>query len=289
VQSIMIDNLQSSVFFVPYRGYSSITLRDPSGNSNYNSLQVDLRHKTGYGISYELAYTWSHTLDNIVSNGVEDSNLNRWYGTSSLNQPHTLTLNWIYQIPYFKNSTNAFAKHVFGGWQLGGIANFIQGAPIDFSCGIAGKSSGIGGPVVCNPLGRLSVDTGTVDDPEFGATPSWFNPAAIGQVTEAQLRADNQPGMFGSLSKNPLRGPGRNNWDIAVSRNFRMPWWNKEGSNLQFRAESFNTFNHTQWSGVNTSCSDQIPSGESCAGNGFGEVTSAFAARVLQLGLKLAF
>jgi hypothetical protein len=289
VQSIMIDNLQSSVFFVPYRGYSSITLRDPSGNSNYNSLQVDLRHKTGYGISYEVAYTWSHTLDNIVSNGVDDSNLNRWYGTSSLNQPHTLTLNWIYEIPYFKNSTNAFAKHVFGGWQLGGIANFIQGAPIDFSCGIAGKSSGIGGPVVCNPLGRLSIDKGTVDDPEFGATPSWFNPGAIGQVTEDQLRADNQPGMFGSLSKNPLRGPGRNNWDIAVSRNFRMPWWNKEGSNLQFRAESFNTFNHTQWSGVNTSCSDQIPSGESCAGNGFGEVTSAFAARVLQLGLKLAF
>jgi hypothetical protein len=289
VQDILINNLQSSVFFVPYRGYSSIDLRDPSGNSNYSSLQVDLRHKTGYGVSYEAAYTWSHTLDNIVGNGVDDSNLDRWYGNSSLNQPQTLTLNWIYEVPYFKKSANAFARHVLGGWQFGGIANFIQGAPIDFTCGIAGLSSGIGGPVVCNPLGKLGVKKGTVIDPTFGPTPSWFDPNVIGQVTEDQLRADNEPGMFGSMRKNALRGPGRNSWDLAVSRNFSLPWFNQDRSRLQFRAESFNTFNHTQWSGVNTSCSDSVPSGQSCAGNGFGEVTSAFPARVLQFGLKLEF
>jgi Carboxypeptidase regulatory-like domain len=289
VQTILINNLQSNIFFAPYRGYSTIDLREPSGNSNYSSLQADLRHKTGYGLTYEAAYTWSHTLDNIVSNGVDDSNLRRWYGTSSLNQPQTLTINWIYQISYFKRSPNALVRHLLGGWQVGGIANFIQGPPIDFSCGIAGLSSGIGGPVVCNRLGSLGVKKGMVDDPVFGPTPSWFDPNAVGQVTTAQLRADNEPGMFGSMGKNPMRGPGRNNWDIAVARNFKLPWWDNEGSTLQFRAESFNTFNHTQWSGVNTSCSDQTPSGGSCAGNGFGEVTSAFPARILQFGMKLSF
>ncbi len=101
-----------------------------------------------------------------------------------------------------------------------------------------------------------------------------------------QLLANNEPGMFGSMGNNPLTGPGRNNWDIAVMRNFRF---HQEKDNIQFRLESFNTFNHPQWNGVNTFCSDQNPDGGSCAGNGFGEVTSAYPARILQLGLKLAF
>ena len=126
----------------------------------------------------------------------------------------------------------------------------------------------------------------TVVDPNFGPTPSWFDPNVIGQVTPDQLAANNQPGMFGSLRRNPLRGPGRNNWDIALMRNFKF---GAERYNLQFRFETFNTFNHPQWNGVNTFCADQSPDGGSCAGNGFGEVTSAYPSRILQLGLKFAF
>jgi hypothetical protein len=107
-----------------------------------------------------------------------------------------------------------------------------------------------------------------------------------------QLSANNQPGMFGNLDKNPLTGPGRNNWDLAVMRNFKLPWFHNESSSLQFRVESFNTFNHPQWSGVNIFCSDQTAPGAPCNGAdniGNGEVSSAFPARILQLGLKFAF
>lgn len=285
VQTALI-NLVNPVFFAPYRGYSNITMRDPSGNSNYNSLQADLRHKTGYGLTFEAAYTWSHTLDNIVTNGVNDADPRRWYGTSSLNQAQVLTINWIYEMPFFKRSPNAVVRYLLGGWQLGGIGSFMTGPPLDFTCSLNGAATGIGGPVVCNPLGKVTVKKGSVDDPTFGPTPSWFDPNVVGQVTAGQLLANSQPGMFGSMGRNPIRGPGRNNWDIALMRNFKF---RNERNNLQFRLESFNTFNHPQWNGVNTFCSDQQPDGGSCAGNGFGEVTSAYPPRILQLGMKFAF
>ena len=127
-------------------------------------------------------------------------------------------------------------------------------------------------------------------DPNLNSpTPSWFNPASIGQVTLDQLAANNQPGMFGTMGKNRLRGPGRNNWDLALMKNFQLPWFAGEHSTLQFRLESFNTFNHPQWQGVNNACSDQTAPGAPCTGDVLGEVNSAFPARILQLGLKFAF
>jgi hypothetical protein len=285
VQTALINQVPS-IFFAPYRGYTGITMRAPNGNSNYNSLQADLRHNVGKGLTFEMAYTWSHTLDNIVTNGVEDADLGRWYGTSSLNQAQVLVFNWVYQMSYFNKNPFLPARYLLGGWQLGGIASFMTGPPIDFTCSLNGFSSGIGGPVVCDPLGKLAVKKGKVDDPNFGPTPSWFDPNVIGEVTLDQLAANNQPGMFGSLHRNPLRGPGRNNWDIALIRNFKF---DAERYNLQFRLETFNTFNHPQWSGINTFCADQSPDGGSCAGSGFGEVTSAYQSRILQLGLKFAF
>jgi hypothetical protein len=141
-------------------------------------------------------------------------------------------------------------------------------------------------------LGHLGVQKSVVDDPQFGPTPSWFDPSVIGQITVPQLSANNQPGMFGYMGKNPLRGPGRNNWDLAVIRNFQTPWFNSEHSSLQFRLESYNTFNHPQWSAVNLFCSSETAPGAPCSGSqniGNGEVSAASRPRILQLGLKFVF
>ena len=99
--------------------------------------------------------------------------------------------------------------------------------------------------------------------------------------------------MFGNLGRNVLTGPGRNNWDLAVLKNFAMPGLKGEKSNIQFRAESFNTFNHPQWNSVNIGCGSETPAGAPCSGNennlGNGEVNGAWPARILQLGLKFIF
>jgi hypothetical protein len=301
VQSILMNTLEPSIFFVPYRGYSQIEQRQMTGNSNYNSLQVNLRHSFSHGLTFQAAYTWSHELDDMFqngasnsngTNGVNDEDLRRWYGTGGLNQTQMLILNYVYDLPFFKGSRNALTRTLLGGWEISGISSFLTGAPLSVQCGIAGMASGIGGNVQCNSLGHLTVQKGTIDDPQFGPTPGWFNPDLLGQVTVPQLSANNQPGMFGYMGKNTLTGPGRNNWDLALLKNFQLPWVHSEHSSMQFRAESYNTFNHPQWTSVNFSCSSLTAPGAPCNGPqniGNGEVTSAAAPRILQLGLKFIF
>jgi hypothetical protein len=71
--------------------------------------------------------------------------------------------------------------------------------------------------------------------------------------------------MFDYMGGNPLAGPGRNNWDMALLKDFGLPWFGTERSRLQFRWETFNTFNHPQWGGVNAGCSGLTPPGAATA------------------------
>jgi hypothetical protein len=169
----------------------------------------------------------------------------------------------------------------------------FTGLPIGFySCGIAGLSSGIGQGVTCNSLGPVKIHKGVYDDPTFGPTPTWFDPNMVGQITLPQLYANNEPGMFGYMGRNALTGPGRNNWDIGLFKQLSLPWFGTEHSNLQFRLETFNTFNHPQWNGINSFCSSLTLPGQPCSGSnniGNAEVTSDWPARIIQLSLKLIF
>jgi hypothetical protein len=300
VQSILIHTEEPTIFFAPYRGYTSIEQMQATGNSNYNSLQVNFRHNVGHGLMFQTVYTWSHALDDLLggggtdefSNGVNDFDMSRWYGTSGLNQAQVLEMNYIYQLPFFAHTSHPLARGFLGGWEMSGVTTFETGPPITLTCGISGMASGIGGAVMCNSIGKVAVDKGVVDDPQFGPTPTWFNPATIGQITVPQLAANNEPGMFGYMGKYPITGPGRNDWDLALLKNFSLPWLNGETSNLQFRLETFNTFNHPQWSTVNLFCSGLTTPGQPCDGAnniGNGEVTGDYGPRTLELALHFTF
>jgi hypothetical protein len=98
--------------------------------------------------------------------------------------------------------------------------------------------------------------------------------------------------MFGYMGRNPLTGPGRNNWDMALIKNFQTPWLSGEHGVIQFRWETFNTFNHPQWNGVSVGCSGATLPGQPCNGPnnlGNGEISSAWPARIMQFGLKYIF
>jgi hypothetical protein len=198
-------------------------------------------------------------------------------------------MNYIYDLPFFNNSSNRFLKQVLGGWSLSGITTFSTGNPIDFDCSIDGFSTGIGLSSRCNTVGNLQVVKGTTNDPQFGPTPTWFNPAVITQPLMSQLYANGEPGMFGYLGRNVLTGPGRNNTDLGVLKAFELPWFGSEHSTLQFRAETFNSFNHPQWRGIRAECSGSIGFGQPCTQTGNGEVSSAFNPRLVQFGLKFSF
>jgi hypothetical protein len=296
VQNILIHDVQPTTFFVPYRGYALINFQENSSSVAYNSLQANFRHSFGYGLSLQAAYTWGHSIDDASSSyyfSPDDSNFRRWRATSSLNRTQVLVINYIYDLPFFKNATAPVKKTLLGGWRVSGISSFFTGEPVDFACGVTGFSTGIGGSARCNSLGPFKIKKGVTNDPQFGPTPTWFDPNMIGQVTFDQLRADNEPGMFGYLGRNPLTGPGRNNWDIALLKDFELPWFRNEHSTLQFRWETFNTFNHPQWQSVSRFCGGNTPFGQPCSGSannlGNGEVSGAWAPRIMQLGLRFMF
>jgi len=317
VQTVLINNeLGTNVFFVPYRGYSTINIKQNTAVSEYNALQVNFRHPFGHGITFQGAYTWSHNIDDstsyFFSTMVDDNyDLSRWRGTSDLNRTNVLVLNYVYDLPFFKNAFNAFVNGALGGWQISGITSFFSGEPVEatntnFGCSNVVNPStgntyntGIGGKVRCNTVGPLKIQKGTIDDPTFGPTPSWYNPNVVTEPTLAQMPANGEPGMFGYMGRNVLTGPGRNNWDMALLKNFRFPWFHSERSTLQFRWETFDTFNHPQWKNINAGCSGAPNNdgtaawGRPCGGNtynvGVGEVSSAWPPRIMQFSLKFLF
>jgi hypothetical protein len=296
VQSTLINDLEPTIFFVPYEGYATISQYQDTGDSNYNSFQATFRHTTAYGLMFDAVYTWAHALDN--ASGVFPgggsigyyNDLSRWYGSSYFNVPQNFTMDYVYQLPFFKNSTSSLLKNTAGGWRVSGIVSFMNGTPINFTCGVSGYSSAIGGAVRCNTVGAFGVQKGTVDDSEFGPTPTWFNPSTITQPLMSQLYSNNEPGMFGYMGYSSLRGPGVNDWDIALFKTLTVPWVHHgESSSLQIRLETFNTFNHPNWSGINAGCASTIGFGQPCTQLGNGEVSSDHYPREIQLGMEFNF
>lgn len=300
VQNALINNADPKYAFAPFRGYNNIQQWEDSGISNYNSLQINFRHPVGHGLTFQAVYTWSHQLDDLLGAGgsenggytPDDYHLSRWYGNSADDQAQILTMDFVYMTPFFAHSSNYFLRGALGGWQFGGIATFQTGNPIGVNCGLAGLGDAVGGSVMCNSLGKVQVHKGTYNDPQFGPMVSWFDPSTIGQITVPQLYSNGEPGMFGYMGKFAMAGPGRNDWDLSLIKNFKLPWFGKESSTLQVRWETFNTFNHPQWSGVNLFCSSSTLAGQPCNGAnniGNGEVNSDWGPRTMQLGMRFVF
>ena len=101
----------------------------------------------------------------------------------------------------------------------------------------------------------------------------WFDTSAFAPPVPVWLGGANQG--FGNARKDTIVGPGRENFTTSLYKSFSI----KEAAHIELRFESFNTFNHTQFLGVNTSSADP----------NFGKVTSTYDPRVLQLGAKFSF
>jgi hypothetical protein len=111
--------------------------------------------------------------------------------------------------------------------------------------------------------------------PNYGGGISY--PQTVSQYFNTSVFSEPAPGQWGTLGKGLIRGPGRDNWNVSLFKNFLLS--EQRNSRLEFRVETFNTFNHTQFNGISTSYS----------ASNFGAVTSVWDPRVFQLGMKLLF
>ncbi len=270
---------------LPFPGFRSIRLSTNEANSHYHGLQFDVNSQVGRDLYLRAFYTYSKTIDpGTGSNGGQDlQNTSNPYlgwrydvGPGGYDRTHVAIVNFIYDIPLLRGNQSRLLKTTLGGWQVSGIVTMESGIPINI--GLTGGQGGNGLPNATNRpnlVGKISY------------------PSTVGagdhviQYLDPTVFVDPAVGAFGNLGHNAVRGPGRDNWNLSLFKSFVFS--ETRGSRLEFRVETFNTWNHTQFNQVAKDVSFDKKTFARITTTNFGQFTSAFDPRIMQLGLKLYF
>lgn len=267
---------------VGYAGLGQIPIWTYKGSSNYNSLQVQLNRRRG-NPQWNFNYTWSKTQVYAFAQWVDTK-----LGKNVANRPHAVNLNFGYTFPRGSRLwSNPFTRHALDGWRLSGNGAIFYGMPGTISCSATNAPAGYwtgtptgGVPFRCQmgndiwlPAGQYPSKT---EDPRLQCP---FNAANF------QLPAADSLGI-GNTPPTLIYGPGAVNFDLAVSKDFRLT---DGGKSLEFRVETFNTFNHLNPSMANASLVYHYVTGAQTNAS-FGVISSAqVPARRAILSLKLKF
>ncbi len=263
----------------PYPDFNIMLFTSPDSNSNYNSLQAKLTKRFSNGITFLASYTWGKMIDDNegdegfdggIGNSApqDDNNLRADRARAYIDASQRFVLSYIWELPMGQGKRflnyRGWVNGVIGGWKLSGITTFQSGFPIsilsaqDFS---NTGSSNARPDRICNGSGQKTIE-------------SWFNTSCFTTTALEQALANGTP-RFGNSGRNILEGPGLNNWDLALLKDFRL----SERLQLQFRSEFYDAFNFAHFGGPNTVVgSDNL-----------GKIGSGGEPRDIQFGLKLVF
>ena len=240
------------------------------GNSSYNSFQASLRH-SGKRLDLILAYTYSKSIDQAssISDPVNPFNYRLTRALSAWDLTHNFVATYQYQLPLERLSHRA--RFLTEGWAISGITRASTGFPVTIS---SDADNSLMGSV---PNG---VNNHSLDLPDYTPGPLKLNhdPRNGMSYFDSSLFSQNALGTPGSASRRSFHGPGTLNFDLALLRSFRL----SESKALQFRLETFNTFNHAQFFGpvaVNGDIDSDL----------FGRVVKAAPPRLMQVALKFTF
>ncbi len=273
-------------FVPPYGVGNKILIFGDLGKTTYNSLQIKAETKTPkYGLYALFGYTFSHTYDNGLSDGLGSLlsgpyfPLPNWqnldWAYSQIHLAHSFTASVIYDLPFgrgkqFGHDWNGAVNSLLGNWQLTLIEKITSGfgVPLVDSTNQSGQFPSFDNGGNGNNFNRPNQVAGCDPYAANHGLGQWINPACFPAPTSGQL---------GNASRIPVTGPGFVNTDFSVIKQFALP---REGMGLNFRAEFFNLFNHPQFGS---------PIGD-ISSPGFGSVNSTVNnPRVVQFGLKLTF
>jgi len=260
---------------LPFPGFRSVRLSTNEANAHYNGLQLDVTSQVGHDLFLRAFYTYSKTIDpGTGSNGGQDlQDVSNPYlgwkydvGPGGYDRTHNAVVNFIYDLPVFRHSSSRLVKSTLGGWEVSGILTFESGIPINI--GISGAQGGNGLPNATNRPNLVSAISYPQTVLAGQQQIQYLNPSSFALPTI---------GAFGDLGHNAVRGPGRDNWNLSLFKSFVFS--EERGSRLELRVETFNIWNHTQFNQVSNNFGS----------SNFGQFTSAFDPRILQLGVKLYF
>jgi Carboxypeptidase regulatory-like domain len=250
--------------------FGSNANQETIGNSNYNALQLILRHSSN-GLNVLAGYTYGKSEDQSSNVGEEVNPLDptRSKALSSFDVKHNFVVSYRYQIPFERlfRGSDRWTE----GWELSGITHFSSGLPVTLVN--YGDNSLLGS----EPNG---VNNYGVDEPDYTGVPLHLNsnPRNGQPYFDTSAFTGNVLGTPGTAKRRFFYGPGMNNFDMALLKKVRLT----ESKSLQFRLEGFNVFNHAQFFGP------QAVDGNIDSST-FGEVINAASPRLVQLGAKLLF
>jgi hypothetical protein len=265
-QELILDQIR------PFRGYRAVNIIKPIFNSIYHSLQVSADRRFTADTWVNVAYTWSKALTDAQtdrsSSPQNTYDIRSDFGRAQLDRRHVLTVNYSYELPFFREN-RGFAGMLLGGWQLAGITTYQTGLP--FTATFSNYDpAGIGflGPSASGPRPQQ------IGDPNSGAPHTvnqWFNTSAFDAT-----RPPTFPMIVGSAGRGTIEGPSLFRTDLTLSKNFHF----SESMRLQLRAESFNIFNKTNFSSFGTN--PTVPSS-------YGVITATRDPRTMQFAAKFYF
>jgi outer membrane receptor protein involved in Fe transport len=250
-------------------GFGGINYRAMLTRTEYHGMQLQVNRRFKDGFSGQVSYTLGKAMDNgsdvqVAGSPVDARALDLEWAVSDFDVRHRLVFNWLWALPYFRDSGGVKGA-LLGGWQINGITQLQSGFPFSVTTSAAYPTGDYNGDGVNNDRPNL---------PAFGLDlPANDRQAYIkGLFVAADFP---RPDVLGTLPRNAYRGPGLATTDLSFFKDFQVT----AGSKLQFRAEAFNVFNR-----VNL----QRPNGNMAQAT-FGKSTQAFAAREIQLALKFIF
>lgn len=284
--------------------YSSITAYEPWGASTYHGLQTQLNRRFSNGLQFQVAWTWSHTIDNSTADFFSTvisprrpqdfRDLPAERSNSILNHAHRLTLTAIYDVPWFRSNPNWFMKNVLGNFEFAPVYTYESGQWGTVQSGVDTNLNydAAGDRAIYNPAGVK----GTGSD-VYGLVatsgPQAGNIVAYQAVNPNAQYILAQQGTIATSSRNTLQTPAINNWDITAMKHIAVT----ERLRVDFLAQAFNLFNHPQWvtgslNNVNN-ISDTTGFEEyfrpNSANFNIARTTFPSNARTMQLGLKFIF
>lgn len=245
----------------PYPKFSTIQFNTTEGASSFHSLQAKAERRMRAGLMFLASYTFSKTIS-ITGTNQNPYSMAEAKALADFDIPHRFVLSSVYELPFGKGRTwlqqGGIVNAIFGGWSLGGILQVQAGSPFTPTTGR--DIANVGTTTRPDRIGQ-----GTVADPTID---QWFDASAFTNPVSF---------TFGNSGVNILRGPGSQNIDAILSKNFPL---GAESRYLKFRFEAFNAFNHANFGQPNANINTPAQ---------VGRIFSAAAPRVLQLALKLYF
>ena len=306
--TILSGDVNALRTFAP--GLGQIFGVENSADSSYNAFQATLRRVQG-PLTLGVSYTFSHNMDDSSDRSdatfVNSYDLRANWARSDYDQRHLLNISYVYELPFARlvQHPSARAQQILGSWELSGITVYQSGTPFSVI-----NNAGANGISVTDNAGVASgVGAGSypdlVSNPNYAPPPGGNNGRSFGPLLlNPGAFAAPQGLTFGTAGRNVLNNPRRLNFDVALLKHVKIT----ENKNLEFRLETFNTFNHTQFriydanlgnTGSNTvSCYGGPASGYSAAGgdgtdcltgNAFLHPVDAHRPRTIQYGVKFAF